>query len=171
MYPAYPDKAKTRKSYSTPGHAHELTFSTKNRRAYLTIPEIANYFIQNLNQVKESHQLEIHAYVIMPEHCHLLLWPTQEQYDISKIIRHIKAPVGRYALKTFPHVREQSQLLRSGSKSLYQFWQPGGGYDRNMWSDDAISNSIEYIHNNPVKRGLCETPESWPWSSASNPIK
>lgn len=171
MFPTYPAKAKTRKSFDIPGHVHELTFSTKNRHKFLAMPEIAKYFVENLDNVRKDFDLEILAYVVMPEHCHILILPNHEHYSISKILRAAKAPVALYALKQYPELREQCAVVKQGGLTTYQFWQPGGGYDRNMWTDEAIQNSIAYIHNNPVKRYLSNTPKDWPWSSASRPLK
>ena len=48
----------------------------------------------------------------------------------------------------------------------FRFWQEGPGFDRNIFSKDAINGSINYIHENPVKRGLCLRAVDWKWSSA-----
>jgi putative transposase len=45
-------------------------------------------------------------------------------------------------------------------------WQPGGGYERNITSTDALRAVIDYIHANPVRRGLVASAEDWEWSSA-----
>src|SRR5947209_19043796 len=50
----------------------------------------------------------------------------------------------------------------------YRFWQRGGGYDRNVVEAATLYWLIEYIHANPVRRGLCERPEDWFWSSAAD---
>ena len=42
----------------------------------------------------------------------------------------------------------------------------GPGFDRNLFSPAAIQASIDYIHTNPVKRGLCKRAVDWKWSSA-----
>ena len=47
-----------------------------------------------------------------------------------------------------------------------RFWQPGGGYDRNITSTEALRAVIDYIHANPVRRGLVARAEDWEWSSA-----
>ncbi len=47
----------------------------------------------------------------------------------------------------------------------YRFWQRGGGYDRNLWSTRDILEKVQYIHNNPLRRGLVSKPQDWPWSS------
>jgi putative transposase len=48
----------------------------------------------------------------------------------------------------------------------YCFWQRGGGYDRNVIDARTLFSMIEYIHNNPVRRGLVEDATDWIWSSA-----
>lgn len=50
--------------------------------------------------------------------------------------------------------------------SCFRFWQEGPGFDRNLFSPEAITASMDYIHLNPVKRGLCEKATDWKWSSA-----
>jgi hypothetical protein len=45
------------------------------------------------------------------------------------------------------------------------FWLPGG-YDRNVTSTEALRAMIDYIHANPVRRGLAAKAEDWEWSSA-----
>ncbi len=49
---------------------------------------------------------------------------------------------------------------------VHRFWQRGGGFDRNLYERDAIQKAVEYIHGNPVRRGLVERAEGWEWSSA-----
>ena len=46
----------------------------------------------------------------------------------------------------------------------YRVWQ-WGGYDLNIWSEKKRLEKLNYMHNNPVKRGLVKTPGDWPWSS------
>jgi putative transposase len=42
----------------------------------------------------------------------------------------------------------------------------GGGYDRNLFSPTAVTAAIEYIHENPARKGLCEAIVDWTWSNA-----
>ena len=50
-------------------------------------------------------------------------------------------------------------------RNAYRFWQPGRGYDRNIWTAEELHEKIDYIHANPVRRGLVERPGDWAWSS------
>ena len=56
--------------------------------------------------------------------------------------------------------------VHEGQRVRHRFWQPGGGYDRNITSIEALRAMIEYIHANPVRRGLVARAEDWEWSSA-----
>jgi putative transposase len=53
-----------------------------------------------------------------------------------------------------------------GRRVRHRFWQPGGGYDRNIMSIEALRSMVDYIHANPVRRGLVARAEDWEWSSA-----
>ena len=50
-------------------------------------------------------------------------------------------------------------------RESHRFWQRGGGYDRNLRSVADVHEKINYIHGNPVRRGLVGGPEEWLWSS------
>ena len=75
------------------------------------------------------------------------------------------------AKRAMPWIRENAPGFltklesRSKGKSTHQFWQRGGGYDRNLRSVSDIHEKIDYIHANPVRRKLVDTPGQWPWSS------
>lgn len=92
----------------------------------------------------------------MPEHVHLLVRTGSVELTIPMILMSIKRPVATRAMKA---LREQ------GGDVPDSFWQPGGGHDRNIYSRDEFEERIEYIHRNPVARGLVEREEDWAWSS------
>ncbi|MEA3297228.1 MAG: hypothetical protein U9R56_05130, partial [candidate division Zixibacteria bacterium] len=98
---------------------------------------------------------------------HLIIYPTSNNYNIAEILQSIKQSASRRALintrKSRPTLLE---LFSTGSKSkAYRFWQAGGGYDKNVVSEVALMNTIDYIHNNPVRAGLVKSAEEWKWSS------
>jgi putative transposase len=104
----------------------------------------------------------------MPEHVHLVLLP-HEGIRISEILRIIKRPVTRKAVvwseANSPNFLAEMIYTQPNGKMTRQFWQRGGGYDRNLRSIPDVHEKIQYIHANPVRRGLVEKPEDWPWSS------
>ena len=50
-------------------------------------------------------------------------------------------------------------------KQAFRFWQEGGGYDRNIASNRVMRTAIDYVHRNPVRRGLGHFPGDWNRSS------
>ena len=97
------------------------------------------------------------AWVIMPEHVHLLVRPSPPEITVPRILMGIKRPVATEIL---------ANQRACGADSQARFWQPGGGYDRNIFSNEELIEKINYIHQNPVRRGLVDRPEDWVWSSA-----
>jgi putative transposase len=89
---------KTCKRFNEPGHAHALTFSCFHRRAFLSKDRSRLWFTDALDRARLKHKLHDWAYVIMPEHAHLLIWPTDPEYDVSQILSTIKQSVAKRAL-------------------------------------------------------------------------
>jgi putative transposase len=124
--------------------------------------------LESVEKARTRRPFDLWAFVIMPEHMHLLIWP-HEGVRICDILQTIKQPV---TLRCVAWVRRNApQFLptmldrQPNGKTFYRFWQRGGGYDRNMWSAPEIHEKIQYIHNNPVRRELVVRPDEWPWSS------
>jgi len=113
---------------------------------------------------------ELTAFVIMPEHVHLLTFPVTDTPDIAQYLAIIKQPFSRFVHQKL--VQSNSPLLRKlivrerPNKTSFRFWLEGPGFDRNLFSPKAIEASIDYIHRNPVERGLCRQATNWKWSSA-----
>ena len=88
---------------------------------------------------------------------------------MSRIMRRIKEPFTRRVVESWklnsPMKLGQLQA-KFGSRIVYRFWQPGGGYDRNLFDMEKIKSAIEYIEFNPVRRGLVTDPTDWEWSSS-----
>ena len=56
---------------------------------------------------------------------------------------------------------------RRGKREERLFWQSGGGYDRNIKEPTTLMSMIQYVHLNPVRRGLVERAVDWEWSSSA----
>jgi putative transposase len=165
-----PPKHKHVRSYNIPGDAHALTFSCFHGLELLSKDRSRQWFISAMRCARRDLKLSIWAYVIMPEHVHIILWPQQPEYQISTIRTALKVPVQRKALRFLrcqaPHFLDRLKDVQPNGQVHYRFWQRGGGYDRNVIEPATLTSMIEYLHNNPVRRGLVAKPTDWYWSSA-----
>jgi putative transposase len=160
---------KRRRRFDEPGHAHELTFCCYRRFAFLKADRTRVWFADALQAARKMWPFELWAYVLMPEHVHLLICTRGPLAKAGKIAGQIKEAVARRAIAYL--AANASHWLpritvREGGRMRRRFWQPGGGYDRNCIEPAAIHQMIEYIHANPVRRGLVARAEDWEWSSA-----
>jgi putative transposase len=164
-----PHQQRTIQHYNDPGHVHFLTFSCYQKLPLLNRNRTRHWLIEALINAKQKHKYGLWAYVIMPEHVHLIVLPLSPQYDISLFLKSLKQAVSRKA-KHYLQLHDTTWLerltVRRGSKFVFRFWQSGPGYDRNIHSEAELLEKTNYIHNNPVKRGLVKTAEEWEWSSA-----
>jgi putative transposase len=156
--------------FNDSGHAHALTFSCFRGRAFLSRDRSRHWMLEAIRRARDVHQFHLWAYVLMPEHVHLLILPLSATYRISAILSSLKQPVAkkavRYVRACAPTFLDLMRDRQPDGTETFCFWQRGGGYDRNLWESRYIWSMIDYIHLNPVRRGLCERPEDWVWSSA-----
>jgi putative transposase len=156
--------------YDTPGHAHELTFSCDRRLPLLSRDRTRGWVVEAIDRARGQERFDLWAYVIMPEHVHVLICPREPGYSISRVLWRIKRPVARRAIAHLrvhaPAFLERLSVIRGDGTRERRFWQSGGGYDRNVVEPETVGTMMEYIHLDPVRRGLVERPEDWAWSIA-----
>jgi putative transposase len=158
-----------RVSFNLPHHAHYLTFSCYRRQQLLTDAVLCRRLLSYWDQARRRSNFAIWAYVIMPEHVHLLIWPRTEEYQIAAILRSLKEPFAHWVVDYWSSELEDRLdriTVKRASQTSHRFWQKGGGYDRNLYKWETIRKAIDYIENNPVRRKLVSEPSEWPWSSA-----
>jgi putative transposase len=165
-----PPRRKLVKHVHEPGDLHEFTFSTFKRRPLLTNDQWRGYLAESIDRAAEQFGFHLIAFVFMPEHVHLLTWPLEIEPAIPRYLAAVKRPVSvrvkaDLAMCRARLLRELTVQERPG-KVAFRFWQEGPGYDRNFNKPKSILAAIDYIHANPVRRGLCTTSTAWPWSSA-----
>ena len=92
-----PQRKRCRRD-NEPGHAHALTFSCFKRQAFLSRQRACAWFLAALDAARCEHALDLWAFVIMPEHVHVLICPRRARYSISEMLTSIKLPVTRRAV-------------------------------------------------------------------------
>jgi REP-associated tyrosine transposase len=150
------------------GDLHFVTFSCYRRRPFLGTVRARECFIRILDRVRTKRDFLLLGFVVMPEHVHLLVSEAKGS-NPSKVLQVLKQQVSR-ALR-----RRRRKLLRgqlsfrfAGARAEEKhFWQRRF-YDFNVWSEKKLWEKLEYMHANPVRRGLVLHPKDWPWSSWSH---
>jgi REP-associated tyrosine transposase len=161
---------KTVKHFHEPGHLHELTFSCYQRLPLLTNDDWRRRLSTSIDAAGDEVMIQLVAFVYMPEHVHLHVYPLQDSSSISLYLARVKQPFSKQVKAIL--VEKRAALLKRltvqerPGKTCFRYWQEGPGLDRNLFSVDAIEASVDYIHTNPVKRGLCRRAVDWKWSSA-----
>jgi putative transposase len=125
---------------------HFITFSCLHRLPLLESSGSKETVEAILEQTRARHQARVYAYVLMPEHMHLLI-NEPPAILVAQFLKALKQITSRQLRGDHP-----------------QFWQPRY-YDSNIHEETARSEVIRYIHRNPVKRGLVASAGQYPWSS------
>ena len=142
-----------------PADAKLIDFPTYDRRLdmattgpqFLSLPPIATLLTNSLHHAANVMNLyTLHAWVIMPNHVHILVTP---QVPLSRLTHSLKSYTAHQAKSLLP-------------PSPTPFWQ-SESYDHLIRSPHEFRAIQHYIEQNPVTAGLALTPESYPHSSAT----
>ena len=165
-----PSHRKTCRRYDVAGQAHCLTFSCFKQQPFLSKPRACRWCLQALQLGRDKGMYDLWAYVIMPEHMHVVLLP-RDDVSISQVLTTIKQSSSKRALnwvkRNTPAFLDRMADIQPNGARHHRFWLRGGGYDRNLRTVEDVHEKIRYIHANPVRRGLVARPEDWPWSSCA----
>ena len=126
---------KTVKLDNTPGEAHFWTGSCYGRMPLLSKDRSRLWFCEAVNAARVKHSFDVWAWVIMPEHVHLLICPRDEIYEMKDILWSIKQPVGVKAIGWMkqhdPNFLERLTITNA-TRTYHRFWQAGPGFDENV---------------------------------------
>ena len=116
------------------------------------------------------HDYQLTAFVYMPEHIHLLVFPGSKASTIDALLKAIKRPysfrIKRLLQQSNSPLQELLTIRQRPGVQTFRYWQEGPGYDRNLDNYESTLATIDYIHRNPVRRGLAARSIDWQWSSA-----
>jgi putative transposase len=130
--------------YHHTGHFHFVTFSCHRRQQFFHSAKGRGLFERSLEVMRLRYDFVVAGYVVMPEHVHLLVSEPKKAV-LSKALQALKLSV-------------------SVQSKQRPFWQVRY-YDFNVYSPGKRSEKIDYMHRNPVRRGLVADPMDWLWSS------
>jgi REP element-mobilizing transposase RayT len=139
-----------------------LTFTVRNWYYIFDRHNRFDILASALRHCKDKKGLGLHAYVIMLNHMHIVV----SSRDTIGFVRDFKSHTSKVLLRN---------ITATEPDVLKLFEVEGGGYE--LWArtnmPKAIENEryllekVEYVHNNPVRKGYVVRPEHWVWSSAN----
>jgi putative transposase len=121
------------------------------RRNIFQTDRMAALFLDVLRENRAKGRFQVHEFVLMRNHFHALITPAAE-VSLEKCAQYIK---GGFSF------RAKRELGFSG-----EVWQAGYNEHRVRDARD-YRDHVRYIHENPVRAGLCEKPEDYEYSSAN----
>ena len=135
--------------YVLPGQPQHVIQRGNNRELIFADEEDYRYYLDRLKAAASRHQVDIHTYVLMTNHVHLLVTPWSQQG-----IGGMMQGVGRYYVQYFNH-----RYGRTGT-----LWE--GRYKATLVDSEAyLLTCYRYVELNPVRARMVEHPAEYPWSS------
>jgi putative transposase len=168
--------AKNWKNFYIDNAVHHITGTVQGWQPILLLPEILNIFYLDCNHLIIRWEIKLYAYVIMPEHFHLLAQCGQG-INIMRFIQGVRRSVSGRArhliekpdsnfrkLCAGQGVNVEAFYQKTAGKSEFRFWKEKPRVIPLVKNRD-IKQKLDYIHNNPVRRNLCKEPGNWVHSS------
>ena len=132
-----------------PGQPQHVILRGNNRTEIFCAKADYRFYLDKLRLACEKHGCDIHAYVLMTNHVHLLITPHEEQ-SLSKALQML----GRYYVQFFNHCYRRTGTL----------WE--GRYKATLIdSETYLLTCMRYIELNPIRAGMVAHPSEYPWSS------
>jgi len=141
----------------------------------LRSPRAAELLLSIWDVCRTKYDVKILGYVVMPEHFHILLWAPEAasvELFIAQSLRRFSTEITRMTARAVDDGNRVASawldLFRSlaRGKSRVRVWKERG-HGLPLTTDAAFMEKLQYIHDNPVRRGLCDGPEAYPFSSAA----
>jgi putative transposase len=135
----------------------------------------AQIAVHNLDYYRRKFGFRLLAYVIMPHHLHLVVQPSSKG-NISEIMRDFKKHTAREIIERLEKEGRAEVLdvfcnaaarYHPNENRKYQVWEDRFD-DVALYSEKVLRAKIDYIHNNPVRGGLADSPTEYLYSSARN---
>ncbi len=162
-----------------PDKLYFLTFAVVAWVDVFTRKAYKDILVESLKFCQEQKGLQLYAFCIMPNHVHLLAG-VEAGKDLTAVIRDLKKYTAFAITKAIEENLQESRrdwMLwifrkhgeRNRNNTTYQFWQQDN-HPIELNRNFMITQKLEYIHQNPVRAGICYAPEDYIYSSAGQYI-
>ena len=141
-------------NYADPNMVFFLTLCARDKKRVF-IHDAFN--IESIDCIKEERQRVGHAlyvYCLMPDHLHMLVSPLESAVPVTQFMGRLSSKITRLSWK---HGFSGKLLQRSF-------------YDHVIRKEEDLQNVSEYILNNPVRKGLTDKWEDYPYSGFLDPL-
>lgn len=147
--------------------AYYLTSVTHNRLPVFRLDEFKKVVTDAFCEARENHKMMIFAYVIMPDHTHLL---TDNAHEIKDVLRYLNGVSAHRVVKylkanSYDESLSKLRIQERTDKHKYSVYQPHPNAIR-ITGESAFMQKVNYIHLNPVRAGLVGHPDEYLYSSA-----
>ncbi len=145
-----------------PGGTFFFTAVTYKRQRIFSTPLARSCLRKAFQIVRRARKFEIFAIVLLPDHLHTIWILPEGDEDYSTRWRHLKTTFTRIYLASCGHeMARTNRQKRSQSRGIWQprFWE------HTVSDEKDLKRCVDYIHYNPVKHGLVDRVENYPWSS------
>ncbi len=149
---------------------HFLSCTVVNWLPIFGSQSVAQIVLDSLRFLQDQERLTLYAYVLMENHIHLIADSSELSKEIGGFKRYTaRSIIDFFRAKKADHILKQLEYfkLRHRTDRNYQLWQEGS-HPQVIKDEEMMHQKIEYIHNNPVKRGYVDDPVHWRYSSARN---
>lgn len=138
--------------YRDPSRVCYITIRAyRNLRPFIE-PRLNRRVVELLRAEQERQRCRVFVYCLMPDHLHLLVSPCEEGVSALQFVDRFKG-------------RATNESWKCGWKG--KLWQPRH-YDHVVRGDEDLGAIAVYVMQNPVRKGLVECPEEWPWGGELN---
>ena len=150
-----------------PDKPHFITATIVEWLPIFSTAACCDILIRSLDHCRQHKGLKIHAYIILDTHFHAILAAP----DLASTLRDLKSFTAKQLIAQAEKegrdwLLNQLRYYRTAHKvTEFQVWQEGS-HPEAIGTDEMMLQKLEYLHNNPVKRGLVASPEHWRYSSA-----
>jgi len=158
---------RSRYVITQPEQPHFVTMTVLHWIPVFTRTQTVEIVLDSLRYLMKEG-LQIYAYVILENHLHLIVQSQQLDKDIARFKSFTAKCLIRYLDENnIKKILEQLAFYKKAHKHdrTYQFWQEGV-HPELIQSESMMRQKVEYIHQNPVKRGYVDKAEHWRYSSA-----
>ena len=151
-----------------PTHPHFVTCTILHWLPIFTRKESVQIVIDCLKFLQDKDELKLYAYVILENHLHMVV----QSNDLQKSMESFKQYTAKEVLDILKRgnvttILDQLAFYKKAhhKEKTYQVWEEGY-QPKLMQTDTMMKSKIEYIHENPVKRGYVDDAVHWRYSSA-----